>query len=540
MIRQNLVTEVDQPISPLIRDVPVMSRKDRVVYACGMLAWVGLLVSLSAHWFVVARASHHLLLAFLIYPLALQAAMKITLEWYKAFRMRRPEPVPPGPGHRVAMVTTFVPRAEPLAMLEATLTAMVCVSYPHDNYVLDEGDDPSVRALCERVGALHCTRKGRPEFNEKATGGWFPVGMKVGNLNAWLHSVGFSGYDFVAFIDPDHVPLPIFLDQTLGYFEDATVGYVQAPQVYYNQGSSFIARGAAEQTYFYYGPYNMAAYGVGAPIIDGCHTTLRIDALRRLGGYSVHDGEDLMLTHEFLAAGVRGVYVPRVLARGLAPEGWLAYLRQQYQWAFVTMDIKLWRFTRIRGRVRPLAQLILVFHGLGYLSSISRPARYLLTGAILLFWTVPPLSVPILLHLGALFVIGLSMALWLQKFHVVPATERGIFWRARLLELARWPYVLAGVVTALMHRPIERRVTPKQAARLSSLRPFSAQAVALLVVAACVGLSFGRDDPSLLPVRAYAIGGCLMNALILGTALFLRPRERLRYGPQTDTSDSGG
>jgi len=411
---------------------------------------------------------------------------------------------------------------------------MTRVAYPHDNYVLDEGDDPVVRAACQRLGVIHFTRKGKCDLNESGTKGWFPIGMKVGNLNAWLHTVGFAEYEFVTFVDPDHVAEPQFLDRTLGYFCDPQVGYVQAPQVYYNQSSSFIARGAAELTYFYYGPYNMAAYGLGATVIDGCHTTLRIDALRRLGGYSVHHGEDLMLTHRLLESGVLGVYVPEVLARGLAPESWRAYLRQQYQWAYVTIDIKLWHFARNYRKVKPLARMILLLHGIGYIYSVSGPFEYLLMGAILLFWTLPPIGAGLLLQLVAATLVGIGMGLWFQKFHVRPDRERGLFWRANLLDAARWPYILAGVATALAHRPIRRIVTPKGDAAPFSLRLFRWQIVALLGMTACFFLSLGRNDPSLWPVRIYAIGGSVMNVLLLLSARFIRQPQRSQYGPEAE------
>lgn len=523
-----------------VRDVSVMSSRDRKIYVAWMVVWTGFLMAISIEWFRIALASRHVLLALLVYPVALRGAAKITFEWYKAFRMRRPEHVPAAPGLRVAMVTTFVPGAEPLAMLETTLAAMTSVRYPHDTYVLDEGDDPLVRAACQRLGVIHFTRNGQQHFNQTGTSGWFPTGLKVGNLNAWLHAVGFDRYDFVAFLDPDHVAEPQLLDRTLGYFRDPRIGYVQAPQIYYNEASGFIARGAAELTYFYYGPYNMAAYGLGAAIIDGCHTTLRIDALRHLGGYSVHAGEDLLLTHKLLEAGVRGVYVPEVLARGLAPESWHAFLRQQQQWAYVTIDIKLWHFARMRHKVKPLARLILLLHGIGYLYSVSAPFGYLLLASILLFWSLPPLSLALMIQLAAVAIVGIAMGLWFQKFHIRPAVERGLFWRANLLGVARWPDILAGVTRALAHRPIRRKVTPKSTAPRVSLRLFRWQVAILVGLALCVVVSFQRHEPSVWPVRLYAMFGISINALLLVSALVTRLRARSAYGPEETASVSSG
>jgi len=152
--------------------------------------------------------------------------------WFVLWRMRRPVHRDPAPGLRVGVVTTFVPEAESLEMLETTVRALVAMDYPHETWVLDEGDDSRVKRLCEELGAFHFSRKGRPEY--QAEKGAFKARTKFGNWNSWLDAVGYDRYDYVSAFDPDHVPRPHFLNRTLGYFQDPTVGYVQAAQVDYN------------------------------------------------------------------------------------------------------------------------------------------------------------------------------------------------------------------------------------------------------------------------------------------------------------------
>ena len=74
--------------------------------------------------------------------------------------MRRPIHRQPSRGWRVGVATTFVPSAEPIEMLERSVAAMAALDYPHDTWVLDEGDDPEVRALCARLGVKHFSRHG--------------------------------------------------------------------------------------------------------------------------------------------------------------------------------------------------------------------------------------------------------------------------------------------------------------------------------------------------------------------------------------------
>ena len=75
-----------------------------------------------------------------------------------------------------------------------------------DVWLLDEGDDPAVKAMCAELGVHHFTRKGVPEL-EPGRGARTGRETKHGNYNAWLDAHG-DGYDYLASVDTDHVPLP--------------------------------------------------------------------------------------------------------------------------------------------------------------------------------------------------------------------------------------------------------------------------------------------------------------------------------------------
>ncbi len=88
--------------------------------------------------------------------------------WFLLLPMRRPEPMSAPAGLRVAAVTTYVPGVESREMLVATLSALVAIDYPHDTWLLDEGDEPAVAELCARLGVHHFTRRHRPEYQADA------------------------------------------------------------------------------------------------------------------------------------------------------------------------------------------------------------------------------------------------------------------------------------------------------------------------------------------------------------------------------------
>jgi hypothetical protein len=60
----------------------------------------------------------------------------------------------------------------------------------------------------------------------------------------------------------DHIPRKEYLIKLMGYFQDKSVGFVRIPQIYKNT-ENWIAKGAAEQSYYFYGPI-MRAYKVWA------------------------------------------------------------------------------------------------------------------------------------------------------------------------------------------------------------------------------------------------------------------------------------
>ena len=446
--------------------------------------------------------------------------------WLAFERMQRPVYIAPAPGLRVAAVTSFVPRSESLEMLELTLRAMVGMRYPHDTWVLDEGDDPAVRALCARLGVRHFSRLGRPEYLTPS--GRFEGGTKYGNYNAWLAEAGYEEYDVLAAFDPDHVPEPDYLERTLGYLQDPEVGYVQAPQFYYNQDASLIARGAAEESYAYYSSGQMANYSFGEPTVTGSHTVHRLAALREVGGYPAHDAEDLFLTMVYRASKWRGIYVPEILALGTTPVDWRSYLTQQKRWARALIDLKLRVYPKLVGRLTPIERLLSLMHGTYFLRSLVMLAVY----PVVVF-VVASNERPTFLNGEALLgLLGLSFVLiaadsFRQDYFLDPARERGMHWRALLLQFAKWPFYVLALYEALRGRRAAYDVTPKTEAprrRGAIALPHMVLALVLVMAIAAGASQYGRLGPSVASIAG----------LFLGLSLGLAWSELLAFPPPFD------
>jgi cellulose synthase (UDP-forming) len=453
---------------------------------------LGMILLFANHWISSPEWKRHPIVLAIVTGFILVTIVPVLGRWFLLPLMSRPEPLPAKPGLNVAMVTTFVPGGEPLQMLEATLSAMVACEYPHETWVLDEGDDPDVIQLCEKLGVHHFTRKNSPDHLTQS--GSFRAFSKYGNYNAWLHHIGFERYDFITVLDPDHIPERSFLSRTLGYFEHPGIAYVQSAQAYYNQRASLIARGSAEETYGFYSSLQMASYRLGFPIVIGSHNTHRVKALRAIGGFPAHDAEDLMISYLYRSHGWRGVYVPEILARGITPVDWKGYLTQQRRWARSVLDIKLRRFTFFPSAVSLSTKIMGLLHGLTYLhKSLVIFAGLLLLAFMLAQNTLISFSPDASSRTSLALMCGALLAgeLYRQRFYLDRKNERGSHWRILLLHYAKWPFFIAALIDVLRDRNVQYTLTvkKKEVTRNRVLLVPNVIVILTLMLSAVLGLS---------------------------------------------------
>ncbi|MDT5149746.1 MAG: hypothetical protein QOI01_1479 [Mycobacterium sp.] len=180
---------------------------------------------------------------------------------------RRADP-PPAPAGR--SVDVFIATYnEPLDIVLTTAVAARDITYPHQTWILDDGNRPEFAEAARRIGVGYLVRgpdwDGRPRF------------AKAGNVNnALFHTSG----EFIAVLDADQVPDPHFLDRVLGYFDDPEVAFVQTPQQFWNVPRSDPLGSQAE---LFYGPIQQGKDGWGGAFFCGSNAVLRREALMALG-----------------------------------------------------------------------------------------------------------------------------------------------------------------------------------------------------------------------------------------------------------------
>jgi cellulose synthase (UDP-forming) len=473
----------------------VLKRGDYFIFALQTCFILAAIVNFLWYWFfTTAGLKQPLIFMTLTCMLAVVLANNLG-KWFLLPFMKKPCSVPVRAGWKVGVATTFVPGAESLKMLEETLAALVALDYPHDTWVLDEGDDHQVKALCDRLGAYHFTRKHSPHY--QAESGKFQAKWKHGNFNSWLQEVAFQRYEILSVFDPDHVPVKSFLAHVLGYFEDSEIAYVQVAQAYYNQRASFIACGAAEEVYSYYSCVQMAGYGMGYPVVIGGHTTHRVAALKEVGGFPAHNADDVYITLLYRAAGWQGVYVPKILARGLTPVDWHGYLTQQRRWARSVLDIKLRIHPKLAKGLPVKTRIISLLHGINYLHKSLIFLMGLLFSCYLLISGIPPkfFSASVLARFAILIGVLQIGEFYRQKFYLDWRHEWGLHWRAGILQYAKWPFLLLALVDVAIDRKVSFSITSKvkDGGRRSMLLPVHSLIAGCIFTAWLIGYLLGHN-----------------------------------------------
>jgi hypothetical protein len=384
----------------------------------------------------------------------------VILAWAVASNIKDLPPQTPRPGMRVAFITNFVPGSEPIYLLEQTLPAMVNANYNHDTWLLDEGNDPEVKELCKELGVYHYSRRGKPYYN--TSNGKFAAKTKGGNHNSWYDTYGHN-YDFVAQIDTDFVPKANFLTKTLGYFKDPNVAFVGTPQIYGNTNSGIVARGAAEQTYIFYGPFLRGMSGMDSSLLIGANHVIRVAALESIGHYKAHITEDLLTGMSLHAARWKSVYVPEVLAVGEGPTTWKSFFNQQTRWAYGCMDIlfhhspKLLLQMSARRSVYYFVLQQYYFGGLAMIMGIVGSMLYFFGG----FSTANLGTKSFLLLYVPVLCMCLVMILFLQRFNIRPKEEKGLVLAGGLVTIAALPTFFLAFVSVLLRKHLTYKVTPK-------------------------------------------------------------------------------
>lgn len=164
--------------------------------------------------------------------------------------------------------------SEPIEILENTYKHIINLDWPAHKlkiYVLDDGDQPAVRALAEQYGFDYIVREDRPRLR------------KAGNLRwAFARTSG----DFFAIFDADFCPRPDFLRElVVEHMADGKTAIVQSPQFFrVTDDQTWVEQGAGATQELFYRVVQVNRNRWGASICVGSNAVYRRSALEEVGG----------------------------------------------------------------------------------------------------------------------------------------------------------------------------------------------------------------------------------------------------------------
>lgn len=316
----------------------------------------------------------HPVFSWLVYLAEAYGLIAASMHVFMVWRLTERQAPPPPPGRSVDVFVTCY--NEPEDMVRRTLLLARDMDYPHQTWLLDDGNRQSMRALATRLGVRYLARAENTH-------------AKAGNLN---HALAHSSGELIAIFDADHAPQRHFLVRTLGYFLDEKVAFVQTPQEFFNLNSFQhrlrwrTRRLWTEQSLFFKVLQRGKDYWNAAFFCGTC-AVVRRSALREVGGFAVGTvTEDLHTSLKLHKAGFRSVYHHESLAFGIAPAQIAPFLAQRVRWGQGAMQVLRKEnifFTRrltLAQKINYLASISTYFDGWQKGLYCVAPAIVLLTG----------------------------------------------------------------------------------------------------------------------------------------------------------------
>ncbi|MAD32570.1 MAG: hypothetical protein CMJ88_02275 [Planctomycetes bacterium] len=288
-----------------------------------------------------------------------------------------PIDLPEEPPLEDVTIDVFVPSYnEGIPIIRGTLQACLAMDLPHRTYLLDDGNRPEMRQLCEELGVHYIARDNN-------------LHAKAGNLN---NAFDQTDGEFAAILDADHIPEPNFLSRMLGHFRDPKVGFVQSPHAFSNfdtfQGRVNYEKGRFwDEGQLFYKVIQPARNATDSVIFAGSAALFRREALKEIGYIATETiTEDMHTGIRMSAKGWKTIYVNERLIAGQGATDVTTFHNQRLRWAEGNLSILAYdnpltmRGLTLSQRLTYFASIIHWAGGVPRLLIYLTPILLLLTG----------------------------------------------------------------------------------------------------------------------------------------------------------------
>lgn len=409
---------------------------------------------------------------------------------------------------------------EPKSVVQKTVEAATRINYPNYHvYILNDGFVAKKQNWQEMEDLAHTYDPNLVTCITRTE----PGGAKAGNINYALKQ---TSAPFIAILDCDHIPTKGFLKSMAGYFVDHKVAFVQSPQYYRNHRESYMANAAWQQQLLFFGPICRGKDRTNSLFMCGTNMLIRREALDELGGMRQESITEDLLTALYLHAnGWRSVYVPNILARGLAPEDLGSYWQQQFRWARGSLEV-LFMHNPLTLRGLSFQQRV------QYLASVT----YYLTGFVVLADALLPLFyfygnfIPIssaTLAIALIFVPYLFITLYLLQL----ISSFAFSFRAIAISISSWPIYTMALIVTILRIPSSFKITSKERVGGSYLRLASLHILYIIAIFVGIGYSAWRHgfSSSLITNASWGLLYVVMFLPFIRAAMSDRMAAKLPY-----------
>ncbi len=334
-------------------------------------------------------------------------------------------------------VDVFVPSYnEDPDLLAVTLAAATALHYPADRLSVHLLDDGGTDQKCESADPISAAaaRRRRAELTQLAA----DLGVtyhtrarnlhaKAGNMNSALAD---TDGELVVVFDADHVPMPDFLQETVGHFRrDPRLFLCQTPHFFSNpdpiEKNLDTYETMPSENEMFYGVIQRGLDKWNAAFFCGSAAVLRRAALEEVGGFSgISITEDCETALDLHSRGWNSLYVDKPMISGLQPETFASFIGQRSRWCRGMFQIFLLKNPMWKSGLS-LAQRVC------YLSNMS-------------YWFFPLFRLPFLI--APFLYIWFSLQIYIANVHEFVSYTMiymivNVMMQNTMYGSVRWPFV---------------------------------------------------------------------------------------------------
>jgi len=386
------------------------------------------------------------------------------------------------------------------------------VTVLNDGKVAKKDNWEEIETMCAELEVRHIARD-------------IKGGFKAGNINNGLQETPTDDpfNTLVVIFDADFCAKPHFLLEITKPFVDATIDFVQSPQRYANE-KSWVARAAAAHQIFFFEHICPAKGYDNALFLCGTNFAIRRSALDSIGGMDTEFIiEDYTTSLNLHLTGRKGVFMPEVLAIGMAPSSLKQYFTQQRRWSQGSFDATKYYLRDIvfgpmtwKQKMHYLLSATYYLIGLRDLILMCAPLPYLFFGISLIRPNHPWFMLFIYLPM-----IVSNFVVYLRMFRA-PISSL-------VLDVVSFPVFTAAFFQSMIGNKIPFIVTIKKYEKENPLRVYKAQTVlGLLLIAGLIYSARYRGFHNFGTYINY--WWAFFDAFMLSLGFYLLVRENMNWG----------